>query len=433
MTDRTRTCARRAARAVVVAAAFAALVGASGGRGTARASVPQGPPAFGTPTQIDNTFFPFSPGGVKVFTGRKEGARTTVVDLYLADTRNFVVGGQTVTCRTLQETEFEDGRIVEISRNHFAQSDDGSVWYFGEDVFDFRDGAIISTEGTWQAGRDGPAAMIMPGEPNVGDVYRTENAPGFVFEEVTVRSTNETFDGPLGPIEGGMLADELHNDGKTEQKEFAPGYGEFYTAGGGDVEALALAVPTDATTEPLPAQLTAMASNALDVYDAAAEHDWRAASASADEVRSAWTAFQGSDVPRLIEPHVDAAVRALDAAVARRGTREAQDAAIDAARLGLDLQLRYRPASEVNLARLDLWAAQLVSDAGANDAEAVSADAFAMDYVRDRLLAALDEEQLVAVNTELGAIQVAVIDREIGKAAAAAQRLRDEIRTFRLG
>ena len=73
----------------------------------------------------------------------------------------------------------------------------------------------------------------------MGDVYRTENAPGFVFEEVTVRSTDETLDGPLGPIRGGMLADELHSDGKTEQKVFAPGYGEFYTAGGGDVGALA--------------------------------------------------------------------------------------------------------------------------------------------------------------------------------------------------
>jgi hypothetical protein len=306
------------------------------------------------------------------------------------------------------------------------------VWYFGEDVFDFREGAIISTEGTWQAGRDGPAAMIMPGDPNVGDVYRTENAPGFVFEEVTVRATDQTLDGPLGPIEGGMLADELHNDGKTEQKQFAPGYGEFYTAGGGDVEALALAVPTDATTEPLPAELTTMSTGARDVYDAAADGDWSAAVASADKVRAAWRAFRAGDVPRLVEPHIDAAVRALDVAVAQRGAREAQDAAIDAERLSLDLQLRYRPASEVDLARLDLWAAQLLADAAANDAQAVSADSFAMDYVRDRLLAALDGEQLLAVNTELGAIQVAVIDREIGKAAAAAQQLRDEIRAFRL-
>ena len=44
-------------------------------------------------------------------------------------------------------------------------------------------------------------------------------------------------------------------DGTTEDKTFAPGYGEFYTAGGGDVEALALAVPTDAASGPTPAEL----------------------------------------------------------------------------------------------------------------------------------------------------------------------------------
>ena len=176
-----------------------------------------------------------------------------------------------------------------------------------------------------------------------------------------------------------------------------------------------------------------MWSGALDVFDAAADGDWSGAAASSDKVRSAWRAFPVGDVPLLIEPRVDAAVRALDAAVAGRGAREAQDAAIEAARLSLDLQLRYRPTSEVDLARLDLWAAQLAADAAANDALAVSADSFAMDYVRDRLLGALDQEQLLAVNTELGAIQVAVIDREIGKAAAAARRLRDEIRAFPSG
>ena len=39
-------------------------------------------------------------------------------------------------------------------------------------------------------------------------------------------------------------------DGTTEGKSFGPAYGEFLTAGGGDVEALALAVPTDALSRP---------------------------------------------------------------------------------------------------------------------------------------------------------------------------------------
>ena len=96
--------------------------------------------------------------------------------------------------------------------------------------------------------------MIMPSDPKVGDVYRPENIPGFVFEEVTVKSTDKTLDGPCVPSTG-LVVEELHMDGTTEDKTFAPGYGEFYTAGGGDVEALALAVPTDAASGPTPAEL----------------------------------------------------------------------------------------------------------------------------------------------------------------------------------
>jgi hypothetical protein len=45
------------------------------------------------------------------------------------------------------------------------------------------------------AGREGPPAMIMLAHPRVGDVFRTENVPGIVFEEVTVdpiRSSGST-------------------------------------------------------------------------------------------------------------------------------------------------------------------------------------------------------------------------------------------------
>ena len=143
----------------------------------------------------------------------------------LPETRIIEWEGQRVETLVSQYNAYLGGRIEEVAYDYYAQADDGSVWYFGEDVFDFRDGAIVVTEGTWLAGRDGPAAMIMPGDPQIGDVYRTENAPGFVFEEVTVRSVDQQLDGPMGPIDGGLLADELHSDGTTEQKIFAPGYG----------------------------------------------------------------------------------------------------------------------------------------------------------------------------------------------------------------
>ncbi len=48
----------------------------------------------------------------------------------------------------------------------------------------------------------GRGGMIMPAHPHVGDVYRPENIPGLVFEEVTVKQTNVTVAGPSGPVHG---------------------------------------------------------------------------------------------------------------------------------------------------------------------------------------------------------------------------------------
>ena len=330
-----------------------------------------------------------------------------------------------------QYNAFLDGRIQEVAYDYYAQADDGSVWYFGEDVYDFVDGAIVVTEGTWRAGRDGPAAMIMPGDPQVGDVYRTENAPGFVFEEVTVRSVDQTLKGPTGPIEGGLLAEELHSDGKIEQKVFAPGYGEYYTAGGGDVEALALAVPTDAIDGQVPAELTTVSVGALEIFDAAGSGDWQAASATIRDMEAAWQTYRGGDVPRLIEPRMEQALSALARAVRARKAIEARDAAIQAARSSLDLQLPYRPQAEIDLARMDLWAAQLLVDEAAADPAGVGADQFALDYDRDRIRDAVDALDLTLIDTEIGAIQVAVADQDLPAATAAAGRLRTTLAGIR--
>ena len=140
-----------------------------------------------------------------------------------------------------------NGRIFEVAVDLYAQADDGSVWYFGEDAFTYKHGGVADTEGTWLAGVTGPPAMIMPGHPQVGEVYRTENIPGLVFEQVTVKKVGVTVDGPVGSISGAMVGQELHMDEvRLEDKVFAPGYGEFFSGSGPTFEANALAVPIDA-------------------------------------------------------------------------------------------------------------------------------------------------------------------------------------------
>jgi hypothetical protein len=382
-------------------------------------------PTFSDPTNVTNPLFPISKQDSVLMLGHVDGKPFRTEVTLLPETRIVEWQGQRIETLVSQYTAYLDGRIQEVAYDLYAQADDGSVWYFGEDVADFEDGVIVTKEGTWIVGKDGPAAMIMPANPKVGDVYRTENTPGIAFEEVTVKAVNKTLDGPLGPVKGGLVAEELHMGGSTEDKTFAPGYGEFYTAAGGDVEALALAVPTDAASGPQPAELTTLSNGALDTFDAAHSGDWKAASSTVEKMSTAWETYRAGEVPRLIEPRMTDALAALARAVDARDAAQAQQAAIDTAQSSLDLQLRYRPQVEIDLARFDLWAAQLTLDASAGDEGAVGGDVFTIGYIRDRILNTLDGTDRFRVDTEVQKLQVAAADHDLAAATDAAKRLRD--------
>jgi hypothetical protein len=384
-------------------------------------------PSFSNPTNITNPLFPVSSQQSVLLVGQVDDQPFRTEVTLLPDSRIIEWQGQAVETLVSQYAAYLGGRIHEIAYDFYAQADDGSVWYLGEDVFNFRDGVISDTHGTWIAGKDGPAAMIMPGNPQVGDVYRPENIPGFVFEEVTIKSVDQTLDGPFGPIDGGLLVEELHMDGTTEEKSFAPGYGEFYTAGGGDVEALALAVPTDALSGPTPAELETLSSGALGIFDAAASKDWSSASATVQEMTAAWDTYKTGEVPALIEPQMTGALEALARAVDARKSGQARQAAIDAAQWSLDLQLRHRPPVEIDLARFDLWAAQLQVDAAAENGAAVNGDFFTIDYIRDRILHALSAADGTRLNTQLEELVSAVGDEDFAAASEAAAGIRDTL------
>src|SRR5919198_5070737 len=215
-------------------------------------------PTFSHPTKITNPLFPIGDLPSAVLSGQVEGKPFHTETTLLPVTRIIEWNGIQIETLVSQYTAFLAGRIEEVALDKYAQADDGSVWYFGEDVFDYRNGDVVSREGTWIAGPEHPPAMIMPAQPQVSDVYRSENAPGLVFEEVTVKKIGVTVRGPTGRVVGAMIGSELHSDGTREDKTFAPGYGEFFTGGGGDVEAMTLAVPADAVKEPVPALLKAL-------------------------------------------------------------------------------------------------------------------------------------------------------------------------------
>jgi hypothetical protein len=391
-------------------------------------------PTFSHPTEITNPLFPISDLTSAVLSGHVEGKPFHTETTLLPRTRIIEwPAGHRVETLVSQYVAYLDGRIEEVALDHYAQADDGAVWYFGEDVFDYEDGVIVSREGTWLAGPDTPPAMIMPAHPEVGDVYRSENFPGLVFEEVTVTRTGVTVRGPHGPVEEALVGEELHSEGSREDKTFAPGYGEFFTGGDGDVEAMALAVPADALEGTVPASLETLSTASSDAFDLARSGSWERAPTTLTRLKAAWADLRKESLPPRIALELNRALENLSASVGSRDRNRAAAAAIDVEQSALDLELRYRPPVEIDRARFGLWAEQVLVDAAARDTGGVRGDVSVLEWIRDRVVSSLGEVDRTRLDTELTELRADATDENFRGATAVANRLQRVVSDSRHG
>jgi hypothetical protein len=405
--------------------------GTYSGRGCApaRERVDLRRPSFSNPTNITNPLYPISRLRSVVLLGHVEGKPFRSETTLLPGTRTITWDGQRIKALTSQYTAYLDGRIVEVALDLYAQADDGSVWYLGEDVVDYEKGSVFTTEGTWHADREGPAAMIMPAKPRVGDTYRTENIPGIVFEEVRVKTVGKTVDGPHGPVRGAMIASELHLDGTHEDKTFAPGYGEFRTAGGGDLEALTLAVPKDALRGPPSAALESISTSASGMLASVRAEDWEAASATLRRMNAAWkTARTAEKAPPMIADRMDRSLSALTRGVRARDAGRAAQASIDVTQSALDLELRHRPAAEIDAERFEMWTQQLLVHAAAKDAAGVNGDVATLEWIRDRFVHTVSPAGRREIDIRLRGLRAAADAKNLPAAADHAARLAARVR-----
>jgi hypothetical protein len=340
-------------------------------------------PTFSHPTQITNRLHPTSSVTQVIMGGQVEGKPFRTEVSLLPGTRAIPVHGKSVDTAIIQYVAYLDGRIHEVAVDWYAQADDGSVWYFGEDVFNYEDGKVADTNGTWRAGDQLPPAMIMPAEPRVGNVYRSENAPGIAFEQIRVESVDQRVAGPSGNISGAIKVTELHMDNTTEEKTFAPGYGEFSTGSpGGDLEAVSLATPTDRRQGAAPAEFPSLSKAVDGVYEASGAEDTDRLKQAAAGLNTAWEAARAKGIPPQMESQMRTDIEALNGAT---GDWEAlRSAALRISQNELDLRLLYEPIIDVDLARLRLWARQLPIDVAADDSGLVLADVAALDRVWER-------------------------------------------------
>ncbi len=172
----------------------------------------------------ENPFFPLKPGEERRYEGTEEGAQVVLTINTLEETE--VVAG--IATRVVEERETKSGEVIEVSRNFFAATPDGTVCYFGEDVDIYEGGEIVSHEGAWRAGEAGAMpGIIMPGQPAVGQSYDQERALGVAQDHGEVLSTSETLTVPAGSFSNVLKTRETTplEPGLEEFKWYAPNVG----------------------------------------------------------------------------------------------------------------------------------------------------------------------------------------------------------------
>ncbi|MDQ3155690.1 MAG: hypothetical protein M3Q98_03050 [Actinomycetota bacterium] len=388
------------------------------------------PPKFSHPTRVTNPLFPIGKLRSAVLLGEVDGLPFRSETTLLPGTGTVMLGGKAIKVLRSQYTAYLDHRLAEVAIDRYAQADDGSVWYLGEDVYDYEDGTVGITEGTWLAGRDGPAAMIMPGDPKVGDVFRTENVPGIVFEEVAVKKVDQGVDGPMGRVDGAMIGEELHLDGSRSDKVFAPGYGEFYTQDGRDIEALSLAVAADRDSGPEPAEQALLLTSTWGLVESARVGDWDAVNSTVRRIERDWEAIKGQKLPSRVAADLGRSIEGLKAAVKARKPGRAAQASVYVAQNVLDLRLRYRSATYVDIERFHLHAQQLRIFAAAKDGAGVAGEVAALEWIRDRVTAALTPKEQSAIDRRLVQLRQASNKGSLASAADHAARLAALMRTL---
>jgi hypothetical protein len=155
---------------------------------------------------------------------------------------NYKDGDNTLTITVLNETKLVDGvetRIVEerettkgqpteISRNYYAiDKTNNAVYYFGEDVDEYKDGKVTSHEGSWESGKQGGRfGLMIPSKPKPGQKYHQEVVPDIAMDRAEIVSVTETVKVPAGTYKNCVKTkDGSALEKGTGTKQYAPGIG----------------------------------------------------------------------------------------------------------------------------------------------------------------------------------------------------------------
>ncbi len=145
--------------------------------------------------RVDHPYFPLTPGTLYTYEKRNdEGLEVSKFQV----TRDVkpILGVRTTV---VHDRAFLNGSLIEETFDWFAQDEDGNVWYLGEDSKAYENGKVVSTAGSWEAGKNGAqAGIIMLAHPRPGREYAQEIAPRVAEDRARVMSRSKTVSVPFG-------------------------------------------------------------------------------------------------------------------------------------------------------------------------------------------------------------------------------------------
>ena len=103
-----------------------------------------------------------------------------------------------VVTRKIRDRVYDDGELVEDTRDYVAQHRNGDVWYFGEIVDNYENGQVVNHNGSWMAGVNGGKPGIwFKANPKKGEQYRQEYLKGIAEDWAKILSIKANVNVPF--------------------------------------------------------------------------------------------------------------------------------------------------------------------------------------------------------------------------------------------
>jgi hypothetical protein len=136
---------------------------------------------------VDNPYFPLPVGRKLVYTGTKDGQSQTDT-VTVTDRTKDILG---ITTTVVRDVARHHGELLEKTFDFYAQDDQGTVWYLGEDTTAFLPNGKTDTSGSFEAGvDDAQPGIIMEADPQIPDAYRQECFAGEAEDTAWVVATH---------------------------------------------------------------------------------------------------------------------------------------------------------------------------------------------------------------------------------------------------